>query len=620
MAYDANSIKVRDFRTATRSSPGMYLGADGQDAVFNCFLEILNNSCDEAIMGRGNEISIEINGDTLICIDKGSGIPRGPNADCDEVLIELMCSAHSSGKFDSENYSRVRGCHGCGQGAVCMCSDVFEVWSRRDGAEWYLKFCDGIPQDNAAKALRKTKETGTTVKFTPSREVFHIPVDTPCFEPDRIRDELELTSYFIPGVTFIYKNGEQVEKFYSKNGLTDFAVSRIKNPLHKNCIYSSRHFDGNIDIEVFAQWTAGKERCYVFSNGALNSGGGTPITGMKTAFTRTINDLSKNNFDSDTIRKGLVTIINIKHPHPIYQNQVKDKIQNSELRGYTQTVFTEAIKDWVSKNRADFDKIVNMLSKETKAAEAAERARNAVLNHTKEMTAAAKKKYIDSNKLRDARKLGEDSMLVVVEGDSAGGSISTGRQKAENGDHIGILMLRGKAINALANPIEKVLENEEIKLLLQALGLVYGQKYNKNKLRYGKIAICSDSDFDGSHVGLLVMAIMQKLCPEFIQEGRLYWLKAPICKLETKQKSWYYYSQKEIVNRAERRGDMTFFKGIGQMDEKDLRESLFNLEFQHLDQLTPSEEGIETLLALMGTDVEPRKEFVQSIDFGGFDL
>lgn len=619
MAYNADSIQVRDFRTAARTTPGMYIGADGQDATFNCFLEILNNACDEAIMGRGNQITVTVSDNVMTISDAGAGVPRGPNKDTEEVLIEIYTAAHSSGKFDSTNYKRVRGMHGVGSSTVCVCSKNFEVYTKRDGAEWYLQFKDGIPQATKAVAVRKTKETGTTITFEPDKTIFHIPETEAAFDKERIRKELELTSYFIPNVTFIYTTEGSTEKFISKNGLKDFAAAMISKPLHKQYIYANKHFDGDIDIEVFAQWTGGKEKNYVFSNGALNANGGTPIAGMKAAFTRTINDLAKESFDGDMIRKGLVTIINIKHPHPVYQNQVKDKIQNTELRGYTQTVFTEAIKDWATNNRDDLDRILTVLSKEAKADEAAERARNAILNHEKEMATAAKKKVIDSDKLLEARKLGDDAMLVLVEGESAGGSVANGRQKAPGGEKVGILKLRGKAINALANPIDKVLENEEVKLLLQALGITYGQKYNSKKLRYGKIAICSDADFDGSHIGLLVMAIIQKLCPEFIQEGRLYWLKAPVCKLESKGKTYYYYNEEEVENRKEN-GEMTFFKGIGQMQKKDLQESLFSPANQHLEQLTPTEEGIETLLELMGEDVEPRKDYVQGIDFGGFKL
>ena len=334
MAYDANSIQVRDFRTAARTTPGMYIGADGQDAVFNCFLEILNNSCDEAIMGRGNSIEVFVKDNEIDIIDHGAGVPHGPNKDCDEVLIELYTTAHSSGKFENSNYSRVRGMHGVGASTVCVCSESFKVWTMRDGAEWFLEFKDGIPQSKTAIKRRTTKDTGTHIYFKPDKKIFHIDDSTPAFDINRIKEELELTSYFIPNVSFVLDDEkENLCTFKSKNGLKDFASAKIKNPLHKNYIYANKHFDDNIDIEVFAQWTSGREKCYVFSNGALNSGGGTPVSGMKTAFTRTINDQSKESFDGDMIRKGLVTIINIKHPHPVYQNQVKDKIQNQEQEG-----------------------------------------------------------------------------------------------------------------------------------------------------------------------------------------------------------------------------------------------------------------------------------------------
>ena len=186
MAYDANSIQVRDFRTAARTTPGMYIGADGQDATFNCFLEILNNSCDEAIMGRGDTITVELFDNAISVTDAGAGVPRGKNKDCDEVLIELYTTAHSSGKFNEANYSRVRGMHGVGASTVCVCSKVFDILTRRDGAEWHLQFKDGIPQDTQSRAIRKTKETGTTIYFEPDKEIFHIDKDTPAFDTNRI--------------------------------------------------------------------------------------------------------------------------------------------------------------------------------------------------------------------------------------------------------------------------------------------------------------------------------------------------------------------------------------------------------------------------------------------------
>ena len=612
MSYTADSIQIKDFRAACRSTPGMYIGTDGQDAAFNCFLEVLNNACDEAMMGRGNIITIKLsdNCDTLTCIDNGAGVPHGPNKDTDEVLIELFTSAHSSGKFDTSNYKKVRGCHGIGTSAVCVCSTSFEVWSRRDGAEYYLNFKDGIPLSEKAIFIKKTDETGSTFTFTPDKTIFNI--SGPNFDYEQIKNELELTSYFIPNVKFILEYKDNRVEFVSKNGLKDFAKDKIEKPLHKSYIYGYKEFDDEVEVEVFAQWTGGKETRYIFSNGALNSDGGTPETGAKTAFTRTINSLSKGEFDADMIRKGLVYIVNIRHPHPIYQNQTKNKIQNAELRGYTQTVFTEAIKEFVLKHKDEFDKIVEVLTREKKASIAAEKARQQILNASKEIEKNQKKKVFASDKLKDAEFLGVDSTLLIVEGNSAMGGIAQARDYKK----YGILAIRGKIINCLSNPEEKIFENEEIKLLLSAMNIVPG-KYSAQKLRYGKLAICSDSDSDGRHIGLLVMAALAYLAPGFIKEGRLCWLRSPLYIVENGKQIDYYFTDKEFnAVRAKVKGEVTRAKGLGELQPEIAHQSMFTPEYQRMDIMEYSDDAMSLLYDLMGSEVEPRKDFIfNNIDF-----
>lgn len=611
MSYNADSIKIRDFRDAARATPGMYIGADGQDAAFNCFLEVLNNSCDEAMMNRGKNITITLEGDKLTCSDEGAGCPHGKNKDCDEVLIELFTKAHTSGKFDNENYRKVRGCHGVGTSAVCVCSKKFEVYTRREGAEHYMSFTNGIPDFPIAKRLRDTHETGSTFSFIPDREVFHIPDELPCFDAERIKDELELTSYFIPNVSFFFNYNGMQYHFHRDNGIKDFAKDKILNPLHKSFIYGYKQFDDDVEIEVFAQWTADKEKTFIFSNGALNPEGGTPIAGAKAAFTRTVNSISKKEFDSDLIRRGLVYIINIKHPHPIYQNQVKNKIQNPELRGYTQTVFTEAIKEFATKHRDEFDKIIEILSKEKRAEAAAEKARQQVLNATKEIEKNQKKKMIASDKLKDAEFLGEDSTLLIVEGDSAASSIA----KARDYKKYGILAIRGKILNCLAHPDEKIFENEEIKLLLSAMNIV-PNKYDSSKLRYGKIGICVDADSDGGHIALLIMAALRYLAPKFLEEGRLCWLRSPLYIVKNGKNTSYYFTDEEFNKvRGKIKGEVSRAKGLGALSQKQAEESMFG-EFQRMDRLDVDDEAIYFLESLMGVDVIPRKEFVfNEIDF-----
>ena len=595
----------------------MYIGADGQDAVFNCFLEILNNSCDEAIMGRGKSIEVFVIDNEIDIIDHGAGVPRGPNKDCEEVLIELYTTAHSSGKFESSNYSRVRGMHGVGASTVCVCSEVFKVWTMRDGAEWYLEFKDGIPQSKTAIRKRSTKDTGTHIHFKPDKKIFHIPDNEPAFDIERIKKELELTSYFIPNVAFVLGNEtETLNTFKSKNGLKDFASAKINNPIHKNYIYANKHFDGDIDIEVFAQWTSGREKCYVFSNGALNSGGGTPVTGMKAAFTRTINDQAKENFDSDMIRKGLVTIINIKHPHPVYQNQVKDKIQNNELRGLTQTTFTEAIKDWIVKNRDDFDRIVGMLTKEKKADEAATKAREAVLNYEKKEAEHKKQKITSSKKFKDCEKHGQDSMLIICEGNSALG----GLMSARNVKNEALYAVRGKVKNLMKHPLDECLENEEISDIIMALGCGIQNKYSSRKLNYGKVAIATDADVDGYSIMCLIATMFYVLMPDFIKEGRLCWLRAPLYRLTKGNKRVFAYDDEELKQlRTKYSGwEQGRNKGLGEMTQEDMKASMLHPTERRLEVLTihDVEDASEMLQMLMGPEVEGRREFLfDNVDF-----
>ena len=594
----------------------MYIGADGQDATFNCFLEILNNACDEAIMGRGDKIIVEVEDNAIRVTDYGAGVPHGENKDTEEVLIEIYTSAHSSGKFDSANYKRVRGMHGIGSSTVCVCSKVFDVWTRRDGGEWFIEFNDGIPHTKIAKKLRATKETGTTVYFEPDKTIFHLDDNIPAFEKERIRNELRLTSYFIPNVTFIYKANGKEESFISKNGLKDFAADNITKPLHKQYIYGTKTFDGDIDIEVFAQWTAGRERCYVFSNGALNSGGGTPVTGMKAAFTRTINDQAKENFDSEMIRKGLVTIINIKHPHPIYQNQVKDKIQNQELRGYTQTTFTEAIKDWITKNQNDFNKIINILITDKKAEAAAEKARQGVLNFEKKETEHKKQKITSSDKFKDCEKHGQDSMLIICEGNSALGGLMPARDVNKEA----LYAVRGKVKNLLKHPLDECLENQEVSDIIMALGCGIQERYNAKKLNYGKVAIAVDADVDGYNIMCLIATLFYVLMPKFIEEGRLCWLRAPLYRLTNGNKRIFAYTEEEAKQlRTEHPNwEQGYNKGLGEMTSDDMISSMMHPEKRRIEVLTihDAQAAEESIQMLMGEEVEGRKEFLfENVDF-----
>ena len=599
----------------------MYLSADLQEAMDLGLRELVYNAQDEyaATNQKDAFIKITINTTTneITAEDNMRGIPVGMREDGMNSLTAAFLIPHSGAKYDDKTaYSSSVGCNGQGNKIVCHTAKWLKVEVQREGNIYFQSFHEtdeGAVPDSDVKIVGKSNKTGTKITYIPSEKVYG--KDTR-IDIDVLSKTLKQLSYFSRGLKIILNVDGQEEIFISKNGLIDGLDTT--NALSKPFQYSGNIAD--CEVELALQWVKKKGQIRGYANGLYMPDGGAFISQFKSSLTRTFNSLSGKKFDGDSIRNMLDGYVSVKVRVGQFSNQAKTALANKEAATATAAAITETLKQFAATRTTDFNNVVTLLEKIEKASAAAEREYNAVLNHEKEMVNAAKKKFITSDKLREARILGQDSTLVVVEGDSAGGSISTGRQKAENGEHIGILMLRGKAINALANPLEKVLENEEVKLLLQALGLIYGQKYNNKKLRYGKIAISSDADFDGAHVGLLVMSILQKLCPEFIQEGRLYWLKAPICKLDFKGKTWYYYTEEEVNTRTQKEGNIVFYKGLGQMSPKDLQESLFNSKYQHLEQLMPSEEGINTLLALMGEDVAPRKDFVQQIDFGGFEL
>lgn len=481
-----------------------------------------------------------------------------------------------------------------------------------------MEFEEGVPKWKTCKEIdRKGEANGTYIWYKPSASVFKAePIH---FDFDSICKIIEDYSYCNKNIEFLLTDAttNKTVTYCSKNGLLDFATKVITNPTHNTPIHIIESEDG-IDVEIIAQWTKGKEKFHLFSNGGENPDGGTPITGIKAALTNFIKKQDVK-FDPEFAKTGFVYICSVSLKDPVYDGQTKTKINNPELRGLCQRVMGKALDDFAFKYPKEIGNILTYLKNYSKAEEAANKARDAIINHQKDLSENVKGKILNTNKLRDARKLGQDSMLVLTEGLSAGGSISTGRQRAVDGDKIGILMLRGKCINALSNPIESVLKNEEVKLLERALGLTYGKTYDSSKLRYGKIAIASDADFDGSHIGLLVMAILQKMFPEFINEGRLYWLRAPICKAEKGKTIHYYYTDEE-VEQSKFNGDITFFKGLGQMQEKDIMNSMFNPAEQRLEQLVPSPEGVEALTLLMGDNIEARKNFITNIDFGGFNL
>jgi len=610
--YGAESVQQLNFVEACRKRIGIYLGSADHTGVIAGLLELVNNATDEALVcPTATKIEIEIGPDWASCRDYGRGMPHGPNDFSNEVMINLLTENHSGAKFDDNAYGgKSRGLNGTGSAATCCSSDWFKISSYRDGAEWYMEFEKGIPKWNRCqKKPLNGRAQGTYIVYKPSQDVFN--AESIHFDFNEICSIIEEYSYFNKGVEFIVTNAETKEKksYISNNGLMDFADTKVPKRIHKHPIHIQTTED-DIDIEIILNWTTGREKFYLFSNGGENENGGTPITGIKTALTNFFKKKVKNLGSGDVVRAGLVYICSVNLKNPIYDGQTKNKITNPELRGLAQRCTTQMLEDFNRRFPNEFDQIVELLTKELKAERAAERARKQVLEASKEIEKNQKKKVFASDKLKDAEFLGQNSTLLLVEGLSAASSIAMARDEKK----YGILALRGKMINCFSNPEEKIYQNEEVKLFLSAMNIVPG-KYDAKKLRYGRVGICTDADADGYSIGLLIMCAIYTFAPQFIEEGRLYWLRSPLYVVKNKKSESYYFTDEEF-NKAKPKGEINRAKGLGALSADQARRSMFTEEFQRMDQLLPDEDSLYLLSQLMGKDSEPKRNFVfENVDF-----
>ena len=615
MEYNAHSVKQLTFREGVRARVGIYLGSADHTGVLAGLLELVNNATDEALVcPTAKTIELTIGKNWASCRDYGRGMPHGANEFSKEVMINLLTENHSGAKFDENAYGgKSRGLNGTGSAATCCSSDWFKISSYRDGAEWYMEFEQGVPKwDECQKKPLNGNATGTYIIYQPSQEVFKSePI---FFDFEEVCQQMKEYSYFNKGILFKVTNADTKETrtYISKNGLMDFVKDNLDKPIHKTPLHYT-NTENDIDIEIILQWTGDRaEKFYLFSNGGANENGGTPITGIKTALTNFFKKKLKNEGSPDILRKGLVYVCSVNLKDPIYDGQTKSKITNPELRGMCQRATTQMLEEFELKHKDEFNKVVDLLTKEIKADAAAERARKQVLETTKDIEKNQKKKVFASDKLKDAEFLGQDSMLLLVEGLSAASSISQARDEKR----YGILALRGKMINAFSNDEEKFYQNEEVKLLLSAMNIIPG-KYDNKKLRYGRIGILTDADADGYAIGLLIMCALYKVAPEFIKENRLCWVRSPLFIVKNKGKEEYYYTDEEFnAARAKIKGEVQRNKGLGSLSAEQAHRSMFTEEFQRIDVMKEDEESLILLSQLMGKDSEPKHDFIwENIDF-----
>lgn len=610
--YNANSIETLSFRDAIRSRVAMYMGSADNQGVLQCLREIITNSIDEATMGYGKKITIELFKDNKVTIsDEGRGVPWGKRDDGTEALEAIYTMAHSGAKFNDKIFQNVAGMNGIGAKGVALSSDYFEVKSYRNGQVATLQLNKGLKTHFSVNNT-SIKETGTIVTFTPSQEVYNLEPININFE--EVKKMCQDWSYLSKGISFILHNHITNEKitYLSKNGLIDFMMDHTNKALHKTPLHIVVEENG-IEAEIVMEWTNSRnEDWHVFTNGLENSEGGTSLTGIKTSLTNFFKKKLKGEGNPDILRKGLFYAVSCKVPNPSFANQTKTKVNNPELRGLCQRATTQMLEEFERKHNDEFNKILELLTKELKAELAAERARKQVLEAAKDIEKNQKRKVFASDKLKDAEILGENSTLLLVEGLSAASSVAVARDVKK----WGILALRGKMLNLFTADEEKIYQNEEIKLLLSAMNIIPG-KYDNKKLRYGKIGILTDADADGYAIGLLIMCALYKLAPQFIEEGRLYWMRTPLYSIKTKSKTYFYYTDEEYnAVKGKIKGEVSRFKGLGALLPEQAKMSMFTEEHQRFEQLIPDNETLEVLSALMGKDSQPKHDFIfENIDF-----
>jgi DNA gyrase subunit B len=623
--YDAHSIQVLKGLEAVRRRPGMYVGGTDIKALHHLVYEIVDNSIDEALAGRCDRINVTIHADSSVTIsDNGSGIPvaQHPSENVSALQV-VMTMLHAGGKFDEAAYKVSGGLHGVGAAAVNALSEWMEVTVKRDGGLYKQRYEKGIPVGPVKKIKRipKTdKETGTWTTFKFDDTIFTDNVDYR-FETllNRFREMAFVTKGAFITLQDERKTPTREMSFYFEGGLKSFVryVNRNRKVLH-DPIYVHKEID-DTDVEVAIQYTdsiATSE--FAFANTIHTPDGGTHLTGLRTAITRVINHYSRkngflkekeNNFTSDDTREGVTAVVSVKHPDPQFESQTKVKLMNADVSGNVSSVASEAFSDYLEENPRDARRIVERCLTASRARRAAKKARELVMRKSALESLTLPGKLADCSE-RDPAK----AELYIVEGDSAGGSAKQGRDRHFQA----ILPLRGKILNTERARLDKILNNNEVKALISALGVGIGDGFDLSNLRYGRVIIMTDADVDGSHIRTLLLTFFFRYMPELIESGHLFIAQPPLYLISFGKETHYTYTESENsellkkLQRSNKKYDLQRYKGLGEMNPIQLWETTMDPDNRTLLQVAIEDAVMadRTFDMLMGTEVAPRRRFI----------
>lgn len=623
--YDADSISVLEGLEAVRKRPGMYIGSVSTKGLNHLIYEIVDNAVDEHLAGFCNKISVFLEKDGSATVeDNGRGVPVGMHQKGISAARLVYTTLHAGGKFDDSAYKTSGGLHGVGSSVVNALSEYMDVKISRDGGVHHDRYERGIPvvelEDGLLPVIAKTRKTGTLVNFLPDGEIF----EKTKFKADEVKSRLHETAYLNPELTIIFEDRrrEQTEhiEFHEPDGIIGFIkdMNQKKEVIHEP-VYFKGEAEG-IEVEVAFQYVNEfHENVLGFCNNIYNAEGGTHLTGFKTTFTTVINQYARelgilkekdSNFTGADIRNGMTAIVSVKHPDPRFEGQTKTKLDNPDASKATGKVTGEEIVRYFDRNLETLKKVIGCAEKAAKIRKTEERAKTNLLT---------KQKYsFDSNgklancESRDASKC----EIFIVEGDSAGGSAKTARDRM----YQAILPIRGKILNVEKASIDKVLANAEIKTMINAFGCGfsegYGNDFDISKLRYDKIIIMADADVDGAHISTLLLTLFYRFMPELIFEGHVYIAMPPLYKaMPKKGEEEYLYDDKALEQYRKRQTDpftLQRYKGLGEMDAEQLWETTLNPETRMLKLVEIEDARMASSVTemLMGSDVPPRRAFI----------
>ena len=624
--YGADEIQILEGLEAVRKRPGMYIGSTSLRGLHHLVYEIVDNSVDEALAGFCDTIFVTINKDNSVTvIDNGRGIPIGINHKAGLPAVEVVFTVlHAGGKFGGGGYKVSGGLHGVGASVVNALSNWLEVEISKDGKVYRQRYERGKVVDKL-RVIGECEEekTGTKVTFMPDDTIFEETV----FDYDVLKQRFREMAFLTRGLKIIIRDERPEEKpvektFHYEGGIKEFVqyLNRSKTALYGDVIYCEGIVN-NVSVEVAMQHNDSySDNTYGFVNNITTPEGGTHVVGFRNALTKTFNDYARKNkllkdsepnLSGEDIREGLTAIISVKIEDPQFEGQTKQKLGNSEARGAVDSIVSRQLGIYLEQNPSVARMTVEKSVMAQRAREAARKARDLT----------RRKSALDGmslpGKLADCSdKNPENCEIYIVEGDSAGGSAKTARDRATQA----ILPLRGKILNVEKARLDKIYGNAEIKAMITAFGTGIHDDFDIAKLRYHKIIIMTDADVDGAHISTLLLTFLYRFMPDLIKEGYVYLAQPPLYKLEKNKKVWYAYSDEELDGILKEVGRDTSnkiqrYKGLGEMDAEQLWDTTMDPEHRILLRVTMDEESTSeldlTFTTLMGDKVEPRKEFIE---------